>query len=87
MSTEKDRDIFEMATEQYHQDQLQDQILRVRKAVDYGIQHARQGERERLKRFIAKYDSAIATGRLSSGEFALNDDMVIDEFLEQEKSK
>lgn len=49
-----------------------------------GVQHARQGERERIKRFIAKYESAIATGRLSGGEFAMTDDMVIDEFLEQE---
>jgi hypothetical protein len=85
MSTEKDRDIFEMATEQYHEDQLQDQILRVRKAVDYGIQHARQGGRGSLERFYKFYKHhKVKTEVLSDEDFSR---MLINKFLEQEKSK
>ena len=51
MSEQDDKAVFEMATQQYHPDQLQDQIERVRKAVSYGRATAAP-DREMLGRFL-----------------------------------
>lgn len=106
MSTEKDREVViaiaarDRGTDDWTANDILDnhpahpwypRIKEVVGFVEQGIQHARQGERERLKRFIGFIDEY--QGNAGGQEFWSEREVdsyrrhIINDFLEQEESK
>lgn len=94
MSTEKDREAIQNHAMDLDRVAVcnsckQSNEVRAMRSFEAGIQHARQGEKELLRKFAVAVVVQLATGKIGAVNLdnSVFGDKFIDEFLEQEKSK